>query len=73
MKNADIEAKILHHLNFNASQGRTFEHLMKVVGFTAGQLVGDRPAFRILEAALQRLRKRGEIRFDKTLREWVIS
>lgn len=66
MVNHDIEQVILHRINFEPSKGCTAGHLMQACCLVEKE-------FRVLDKALQRLRKRGVIRFSKLTREWVIA
>ena len=78
MTNAEIEQKILDRCKFHHKESSTFDSLMKMLGFEHGRrqelaLGVHVPESRILDQALQRLRKRGAIYFSKTSREWVTS
>lgn len=78
LTNFDIENKILHRLEVEPAKGTTFDHFMNMLGFQHGR-ERDRgdgssiPESRLLDQTLQRLRKRGLIRFSKSTREWVKS
>jgi len=55
----------------NPTQGCTFGHLMAVLGFSAGRRVDGVAQSRILDRALQALRREGHLRFEHNV-GWVL-
>jgi hypothetical protein len=57
--------------------GKTFDHLLAACGLQKGRYIPDGhtglPESRLLDRALQGLRRHGDITFDKKSRQWALS